>query len=127
LLLAPAVAPYGFAGGDGIARLSTLTHQPDLPVAGAPSPAAPAANPLFAGRLLYEAWLAGRARLPTTIPSLVIAAGETEDWYVNSAGIKTWAMAQQVQDVPLALFQCQGARHAIDNEAYPIGVTVRQL
>jgi hypothetical protein len=66
ILFTPAVVPYPFAGSDGIARINTLTHQPNPPVAGPPRPAAPAQNPLFAGRLLYEAWLAGREQLPST-------------------------------------------------------------
>lgn len=127
ILFTPAVVPYGFAGGDGIARVKTLTHQPNPPLAGPPSPAAPAQNPLFAGRLLYEAWLAGREQLPATTPVLVITAGETEDWYVNTPGVKTWANDQQSAGANLQLFQCHGARHGIDNEAFPIGPAVRQL
>lgn len=127
LLLTPAVAPYPFAGGDGIARVKTLTHQPNPPVAGPPNPAMPLANPLFAARLLYESWRAGQARLPADTPLLVITAGETEDWYVNTPAAKIWAQTQQQNGAKLHLFQCNGARHGIDNEAFPIGPAVHQL
>ncbi|MEZ4730541.1 MAG: alpha/beta fold hydrolase [Caldilineaceae bacterium] len=127
ILFTPAVVPYPFAGGDGIARISTLTHQPNPPVAGPPSPAAPAQNPLFAGRLLYEAWQAGREQLSSTFPVLVITAGESEDWYVNTPAVQAWAAEQKNNGANLHLFQCHGARHAIDNEAFPIGPAVRQL
>ncbi|MEZ4617014.1 MAG: hypothetical protein R2867_16120 [Caldilineaceae bacterium] len=42
-------------------------------------PAAPAQNPIFAGRLLWES-TPHSARLPQTIPTLIFAAGSTADW-----------------------------------------------
>ena len=104
-----------------------MTHQPNPKVAGPPSPAMPIENPLFAGRLLYEAWQAGRNPLPFAVPVLVLTAGETEDWYVNTPALKTWATTQQHEGANLKLIQCKGARHGIDNEAYPIGPAARQL
>ncbi len=127
ILLAPAVAPYLFAGGDGISRLRTLTHNPHPPVAGPPSPAAPLQNPVFAARLLAEAWLARRAPLPQHLPVLILVAGTNEDWYVNASGVLAWAEQQQRGGVQIHSFQCIQARHALDNEPYPIGPTVRLL
>lgn len=127
LLLTPAVAPYPFAGGDGISRVETLTNNTELVVAGPPSPAAPAQNPIFAGRLLWEAWQAHNATLPTDLPVLVMAAGSESDWYVNADGVIAWATAQRDQGVDLQLAQCPEAKHFIENEPYPIGPTVRSL
>lgn len=127
LLLTPAVTPYPFAGGDGISRMATLTNNPELVVAGPPSPAAPAQNPIFAGRLLWEAWQAHNATLPTALPVLVIVAGAESDWYVNADGVIAWAQEQRQQGVDLQLVQCPEAKHFIENEPYPIGPTVRGL
>jgi pimeloyl-ACP methyl ester carboxylesterase len=127
ILLAPAVAPYPFPGGDGISRLRTLSNNPHPPVAGPPSPASPLQDPVFAARLLAEAWLAQRAPLPQHLPVLVLTAGTTEDWYVNTSGVLAWAEQQQRGGVQIHTFQCPKARHALDHEPYPIGPTVRLL
>ncbi|MEZ4683444.1 MAG: alpha/beta fold hydrolase [Caldilineaceae bacterium] len=127
LLLTPAVTPYAFAGGDGIARLTTLTNNHYVVVAGPPSPAAPAQNPIFAGRLLWEARRAHSARLPQTIPTLIFAAGSTADWYVNAAGVIDWAQDQAMRGATVQLLQCPQAKHFIENEPYPIGPAVRQV
>jgi len=127
LLLAPAVSPYPFAGGDGIARMATLTNNPDPIVAGPPSPAAPAQNPIFAGRLLWEAWRAHDATLPQDMPVLVLVAGSEEDWYVNTDEVIEWAEEQRVRGVPLQLLQCPQAKHFLEDEPYPIGPAVRQV
>jgi len=96
-------------------------------LAAPPSPAAPAQNPIFAGRLLYEAWRAHNATLPTDLPILVLAADPEGDWYVYEEGVIAWAKAQQQADVALQLLQCPQAKHALDNEPYPIGPAVHQL
>jgi pimeloyl-ACP methyl ester carboxylesterase len=127
ILLAPAVTPYPFPGGDGIARLRTLTHNPHPPVAGPPSPPAPLENPVFAARLLAEAWLARHTPLPQRLPVFVVAVGASEDWYVNAAGLLAWAEQQQRGGADIHTFQCPNARHALDHEPYPIGPTVRLL
>ncbi|HRW08158.1 MAG TPA: alpha/beta fold hydrolase [Caldilineaceae bacterium] len=127
LLLTPAVTPYPFAGGDGISRVETLTNNPNAVLAAPPSPAAPAQNPIFAGRLLYEAWRAHNATLLTDLPILVLAADPEGDWYVYEEGVIAWAKAQQQADVALQLLQCPQAKHALDNEPYPIGPAVHQL
>lgn len=127
ILFAPAVTPYPMAGGDGVARVSTLTNNPHPPVAGPPSPTMPIQNPIFASRLLAEAWQAEQTLFPPQLPVLLIAAGETEDWYVNAAGVLAWAHKQAQGGAVIRTFQCPAARHALDNEPYPIGSTVRQL
>ncbi|MEZ4865936.1 MAG: alpha/beta fold hydrolase [Caldilineaceae bacterium] len=127
ILLAPAVTPYPFAGGDGIARVATLTNNPNPQVAGPPSPVAPLQNPLFAVRLLMEAWQAHGSSLPAHLPTLVITADPAEDWYVNADGVIAWGQAQAQQGATLYTFQCPGAKHFLDNEPYPLGPAVRQL
>lgn len=127
LLLAPAVAPLAFAGGDGIARPRTLTHTPNPPVAGPPSPAAPLANPVFAGRLLLEARAAGYGTLPRHIPTLVIAAGPTADVYVDARGVLAWADGQRSAGADVQALRCPDARHFLDMEPYPIGTAVRRI
>ncbi len=127
LLLAPAVAPYPFAGGDGISRLETLTNNPAPLVAGPPSPAAPIQNPIFAGRLLWEAGQAHNKTFTLNVPVLVLAAGSEEDWYVNADGVIAWAKEQQARGVALQIVQCPYAKHFLENEPYPIGPTVHQL
>lgn len=127
LLLTPAVTPHPFAGGDGIARVETLTNNPNAILAGPPSPAAPLQNPIFAGRLLWEAWRAHHTILPLDLPILVLAADAAEDWYVDEEGVISWAKAQQQDGVALQLLQCPQAKHSLDNEPYPIGPAVHQL
>ena len=127
ILLAPGIVVQPFVGGDGIARIETLNHAPYPQLAAPPSPASPLQNPLFAARVLSTAWTADHADLSKKIPYIVIVAGDHDDWYVNTLGVKKWAQRQQKNDVDLTLFQCPGARHALDNEPYPIGVTVQTL
>ena len=127
LLLAPGVVVQPFVGGDGIARVETLLHAPYAELAGPPSPASPLLNPVFALRTLVLAWQAQHAPLPTDLPVQAIVADDANDWYVNSSGIKAWALQQQARGVPLQLLQCPGARHALDNEPWPIGPRVQSL
>lgn len=126
-LLAPGVAVQPFVGGDGIARVETLMHAPYATLAGPPSPASPLLNPVFALRTLALAWTAQQALLPRDIPVQVIVGDERNDWYVETRGIVDWARRQQAAGVPLQLLQCAGARHALDNEPWPLGQRVREL
>jgi alpha-beta hydrolase superfamily lysophospholipase len=127
ILLAPGIIVYPFTGGDGISRVRTLSNNPNPPLAGPPSPASPLQNPVFAVRLLAEAWLGERAPLPASLPVLVLAADNDDDWYVNEAAVLAWTESQRRQGADIRTFQCPQAKHALDNEPYPIGPTVRQL
>jgi pimeloyl-ACP methyl ester carboxylesterase len=120
VLLVPAVDPLPLTGGDGISRHRTLRHDPD-PDAAPPSPASPLLNPVFAVRLLAEAWAARHDRLPGDVPAFVVASDPAEDRYVSADGLIRWASAQGAQ-----VFGCTGARHAVDLEPWPTGPTVRQ-
>lgn len=77
-LFSPAVAVKPFSGGDGISRNRALVH-PGGAVGAEPSPAVPAANPLFSGRLLAEGFADRRAAFPADIPLFVATGGEDED------------------------------------------------
>ena len=127
LLLAPGVVVQPFVGGDGIARVETLMHAPYATLAGPPSPASPLLNPVFALRTLVLAELAQQALLPRDIPVQVIVGDAHNDWYVNTGGIIDWSRRQQAAGVPLQLLQCADARHALDNEPWPLGQRVREL
>lgn len=120
VLLAPAVDVFPFAGGDGIARASTLTHPPHAAVAGPPRPAAPLLNPVFAVRLLAAAAAGRHTDLPKGLPALVLAADEREDLYVKERSVVRWAR----QNPGAQVYQCPQARHSLDNEPYPIGPAV---
>lgn len=125
LLLTPAVAPRPFVGGDGTARLSSLTHRADPPVAGPPAPANPLSTPVFAGRLLVDAWQARHDRLPAGTPVLVVTSGAGQDRYVDPAATEAWVADQRTGGAPVTLVRCPGARHALDLEPWPVGPAVR--
>jgi len=123
VLLVPAVDPQPVTGGDGIARRRTLNHDPD-PAAADPRPASPLLNPIFAVRLLAEAWAARADRLPADVPTLVVASDPAEDLYVRAEGLIRWARAQGGTGRVL-LLSCSGARHGVHLEPWPTGPTAR--
>jgi alpha-beta hydrolase superfamily lysophospholipase len=124
VLVVPAVDPLPLTGGDGIARSGTLSHDPES-IPGRPRPASPLLNPIFAVRLLGEAWAARADRLPADIPTLVVASDPVEDLYVRADGLIRWATAQRAAG-RVELLACSGARHAVHLEPWPTGPTVRQ-
>lgn len=128
VLVVPAVDPLPLTGGDGIARRRTLSHDPDSvlgPAAADPRPASPLLNPIFAVRLLAEAWAARAERLPAGMPALVVASDPDEDLYVRADGLIRWTRAQRAGG-QVDLLACSGARHAVHLEPWPTGPTVRQ-
>jgi|GEM_PF-4450940 len=126
VLLVPAVTPLPFVGGDGIARTRSLTHDPDPPVAGPPRPPSPLLDPIFAVRLLVDAWRARAHRLPATVPVLVVASDPAQDRYVDAAALLRWALAQRAGGARVDVLACAGARHAVDLEPWPVGPEVRE-
>jgi alpha-beta hydrolase superfamily lysophospholipase len=124
VLLVPAVDPLPLTGGDGIARRRTLSHDPD-PAAADPRPASPLQNPIFAVRLLAEAWAARADRLPADVPTLVVASDPGEDLYVRVDGLIRWARAQRAATGRVDLLTCSGARHGVHLEPWPTGPTAR--
>jgi alpha-beta hydrolase superfamily lysophospholipase len=124
VLLVPAVDPLPVTGGDGVARRRTLNHDPD-PAAADPRPASPLLNPIFAVRLLAEAWAARADRLPADVPTLVVASDPGEDLYVRADGLIRWALVQRAATGRVDLLSCSGARHGVHLEPWPTGPTVR--
>ncbi|RDH44411.1 alpha/beta hydrolase [Zooshikella ganghwensis] len=125
LLITPGIAVHPFSGGDGVARLSTLTNNPNPPVAGPPSPALPIQNPLFAIRLLAAAWQAQQQALPQKLPTFIALAGDQTDWYVNTPKLKHWIKRFPKQHTQVDIWQCPEAKHALDHEPYPVGPYIR--
>lgn len=124
VLLAPAVDPLPLTGGDGIARRRSLTRDAD-PSAEPPSPASPLLNPVFAVRLLADAWASRAGALPRDIPTLVVASDPADDVYIDAAGLISWVRQQRSDGGRLELLACSGARHAVDIEPWPTGPAVR--
>lgn len=124
VLLTPAVNPLPLTGGDGIARRRTLTHDAD-PDAAPPRPASPLQNPVFAVRLLADAWASRAAELPPDIPAFVVASDPAEDVYVDAGALVAWVGQQRSHGGTVGLLACSGARHAVELEPWPTGPTVR--
>jgi alpha-beta hydrolase superfamily lysophospholipase len=124
VLIVPAVDPLPVTGGDGIARRRTLNHDPD-PAAADPRPASPLLNPIFAVRLLAEAWAARSDQLPADVPTLVVASDPDEDLYVRADGLIRWARAQRTATGQVNVLSCSGARHGVHLEPWPTGPTAR--
>ncbi|ROR82820.1 Lysophospholipase, alpha-beta hydrolase superfamily [Plantibacter flavus] len=126
-LEAPAIVPLAFSGGDGVSKLRTLTHDLRAPVAGPPSPASPFQDPLFAVRLLAQAQLAAITPLPSDVPALVVLGDPALDRYIDVAAVDDWARTTAGGDgAPVRVLSCDGARHGLDLESWPIGEAVGQ-
>lgn len=126
VLESPAVVPSLFPGGDGVSRLRALTHDLHAPVAGRPDPASPFTDPVFAGRLVAQAQVARVTPLPAGLPTLVELGGDHEDRYVDVPAVRAWAEEVAPRDgAPVRVVSCAGGRHALDLEAWPVGVAAR--
>jgi alpha-beta hydrolase superfamily lysophospholipase len=124
VLLSPALAVQPVTAGDGVSRQRALAHPGGPPLA-APAPAVPLANPLFAGGLLVQGLADRRLTPPRDLPVLVATGDAAQDRYIQVAAIRRWAVRLADEDVPVDAIACPGARHAIDNEAWPVGRDVR--
>jgi alpha-beta hydrolase superfamily lysophospholipase len=102
----------------------TLTRNTHPPHVAPPSPSSPAFRPLFAAALLINEQLSG-ATVPATIPTLVVSGGETEDRYVVTRGVVSWAEAQRADGGTITGLSCAGGYHELDNEPEPMGQSVR--
>ena len=124
VLLVPAVTPLPFSGGDGISRTHALTHDPAPPVAGPPHPVSPLLDPVFAVRLLVDAWRARAHEIPGTVPVEVVVSDPKQDRFVDAAALLRWAQSQRAGGARVDFLSCTGARHAVDLEPWPIGPEV---
>jgi alpha-beta hydrolase superfamily lysophospholipase len=123
VLLSPALSVLPFTGGDGVSRSRDLVHSGGATLA-PPSPAVPLANPLFAIGLLVQSRQDLALSLPHDIPVFVATGDDKRDVYVDVDKIRDWSMRLAKEDVRVDAIGCPGARHAIDNEAWPIGSDV---
>jgi hypothetical protein len=103
-----------------VSRARALVH-PGGGTPAPPSPALPLANPLFATGLLAQGWQ-DRALDPPHDMLLFVATGDPQDDdYIDVATVRAWSRRLAGRDVRVDAIGCPGARHAIDNEAWPIG------
>jgi alpha-beta hydrolase superfamily lysophospholipase len=124
-LLAPGVDVRVVVGDKAMVTTETLTHDPNPPHRGEITPKSPLNTPIFASDLLLNAHLSGEDRFPTNVPTFVVTAGEDEDRYVDTNGVKDWIRARQGEGARVVGFGCDGARHELDNEISPIRDDVR--
>jgi len=123
LLLSPALSVLPFTGGDGVSRPRDLVH-PGGAEGAPPSPAVPLANPLFAASLLAQSQRDRALSPPRDLPVFVAAGDAKSDLYIDVAAVHRWAARLAGDGIAIDAVECPGARHAIDNEAWPIGSDV---
>jgi len=126
VMYAPGVKVYPLVGDKGFLTSATLTNNPSANVCPL-TPISPLVVPLFASNLLLNAGMSWLSTIQT--PSLVITAGDTEDKYVITSGVKNWVINNQCSGVlsncTMVGAQCAGAKHELDNEPSPVGDYVR--
>jgi alpha-beta hydrolase superfamily lysophospholipase len=118
-LLSPALAVRPVTAGDGVSRPRALAHPGGAALA-PPSPAVPLANPLFAAGLLVQGWQDRGLAPPRDMPVFVATGDPAQDTYIDVDKIRDWAVRLAGDDVRVDAVACPGARHAIDNEAWPV-------
>jgi alpha-beta hydrolase superfamily lysophospholipase len=123
-LLSPALAVQPVTAGDGISRPRALAHPGGASLA-PPSPAVPLANPLFAAGLLVQGWQDRALAPPRDLPVFVATGDPAQDTYIEVDKIRQWVVRLADDDVRVDAITCAGARHAIDNEAWPVAQDVR--
>lgn len=124
VLLSPAVAVRSFSGGDGISRVRALVH-PGGNGGPAPSPAIPLANPLFAAQLLVRGMWDRQQSFPGDVQVFVATGGPDQDSYVDVDAVRSWTATLTRSDRQVTTHTCNESRHAVDNEAWPLGELVR--
>ncbi len=111
----------------GAVTLDSLTSDPSPPHTGPISPTRPVTYPNFSGSLLVQATYARWQSIPSTIPTLLFTGGDTEDTYANTPGLKKFVVDQRSGGANITGVGCPGGKHELDNEAEPIGSTVRTM
>jgi alpha-beta hydrolase superfamily lysophospholipase len=126
VMFAPGVKVWPLVGNHGFLTADTLSNNPSANVCPL-VPISPLVVPLFAADLLANAGMSWLSTIQT--PSLVIAAGDTEDVYVMTSGVKNWVVNNQCSGntagCTMVGAQCAGAKHELDNEPSPVGDYVR--
>lgn len=125
VLMAPGVSPRPVMGDKGVVTQETLTRNPNPPHMGPLVPQSPLLTPVFTSKMLANALLSQVQDLPK-LPTLVMTAGDDEDRYVETDGIKKWSQIQRLKNrVPLVGLQFEAAFHELDNEPGKVGFGVR--
>ncbi len=118
----------GFAWGMvGVVTQESLTHHQNPPHNGPISPKASVLHPVFGMNLLYNAFKARALGIPSDFPTLVFVGDNQEDLYADSESLRSWTWAHYLAKKPVTLVDCRGGRHELDNEAEPMGDTVRKI
>ncbi len=126
LLLTPAVYTYPLIGELGIITVSSLTSNPNPPLAAPPKPSSVFLIPEFGARIELNAKLARDAAYRKKLNMLLIVGGDAEDIYCNTPDLKTWAKTlQQVNNLKFSTLQCEKAYHMVDNEPEPVASSVQ--
>jgi alpha-beta hydrolase superfamily lysophospholipase len=111
----------------GHVTVDSLTHNLNPPHYGPISPESPVTQVRFGADLSLNALLARKEDFPARIPTLVFIAGEKEDHYADSRGLKDWVSRQQNHGKSVYSVVCEEGRHELDNELAPMGDIVRSL
>lgn len=127
ILYAPGVSVQTIVGKRGVVTADTLSHIPseDLPHFGSIKPRSPFLVPLFATSILYHSSQARKTTYPEGLPTLVFAAGDESDKYVDTPGLLNWTDANESS--VFRTVQCNEAYHELDNEGMGIGEYVREV
>jgi alpha-beta hydrolase superfamily lysophospholipase len=127
ILYAPALTVPTLVGDNGTVTNPTLTHSEHLWKREV-KPDCPLKLPLFGIHVLKNADEAWWAPLPSHLPVLFFAAGSSEDRYVNTDSIMQWPRRIRENHPRVTAYQCQKARHELDNEPESFGgAQVRKL
>lgn len=124
VLLAPGLSVYPIPGEMGLVTMDSLLSNPKPPHLGEISPLSPLAYPLFATDLIATSLLARFESVPE-VPVLMLLGDDVLDVYANTPKIKKWFKSSRTAN--LTAYQCDGAKHEMDNEIEPIGQNVRDL
>jgi len=127
VVYAPGVKVQMLVGSGGLVTASTLTNNPSANKCEI-KPKTPLTSPLFAANLLSNAASSWKTSIKSRL--LVFAAGDTEDHYVVTSGIKDWIKDQcseQGSGCKVIGVQCLHAKHELDNEPDPVGSYVRKV
>jgi len=127
ILFAPAVSVYPLVGAYGVVTQGTLTRNPDPPHKGAIRlwNRSILLKPLFALRMIGNAWFRSGNPMPEDLPTLIFVGGESDDAYACSLGLKKWAEDQRARGGKITGVVFAGAYHELHNEAAPVGREVR--
>jgi alpha-beta hydrolase superfamily lysophospholipase len=79
----------------------------------APRPVAVPVLGNFAASITLESRLASAEGVPADVPTLILAGGDSEDLFANTAGTLKWVRAAAPNVVG---YQCAGAKHGIEFE-----------